>query len=64
MDQKEIEGFAKKLENARKINCPIGPEMKLISLEEALSIQEEVLKLRKNKGEIITGLKFTPPRSA
>lgn len=55
MDPKEI---ARKLDQARKINCPLGPKMKPISLEQALTIQEEGLRLRQTRGEIITGLKI------
>jgi len=56
LDQKEIEGFAKKLDQARKFNCPIKP--KRLDIGEAFSIQEEGIKLRRIRGEIITGLKI------
>ena len=58
MNQKEIESLAKVLDQARKINCPLNGKIKPLNLEEALCIQEEGIKLRQTRGEVITGLKI------
>ena len=50
--------MAKVLDQARKIGCPINQKIKTLTLEEAISIQEEGIKLRQSRGEIITGLKM------
>ncbi|TDJ08066.1 MAG: hypothetical protein E2O68_02630 [Deltaproteobacteria bacterium] len=58
MDKKEIETLAKDLDQARKFSCPLNQKIKPLSLDEAISVQEEGIKLRQTRGEIVTGLKI------